>query len=93
MGAMTPHFFNATYSVKVKASFLTICESTAQVKVSSRLGMDGSPPILMDLPPLWCLFGIKIDLVQLFAGLAADLKSKHTGADIHSKGLGQFIQK
>ena len=72
IGAIDGDFFSATYQIKVEGSFgLDICDSDIKEAISSKLGTDGNPIIILDQPVIECMFGIKLDLVKVLAGLGA----------------------
>ena len=86
-----PHFFKANYAVRVKAAFLEICKADIQFAVSSKLGMDGLAPIIMDRHILNCMFGIKIDIIKLLQGLGIKISNGQDEPNLNdpgSNGLG-----
>lgn len=82
----SPYFFKANYHIKVKVLFLTVCDSNIQMAISSRLGMDGNPVVIMDKHVITCMLGIKIDLLKVLGGLGTHISSAENPAAIARPG-------
>jgi hypothetical protein len=66
----SPSFLKAKYHLELKTGPFKVCDSEIQILISSRMGMDGNPIMVLDEEIVDCIFGVEIDLTKIFAGFA-----------------------
>ena len=69
LNSVGPYFLKANYKIKVRALNIDFCKTEVQMAVSTKLGMDGNPAIILNKHVIPCALGIKLDLLPILAGL------------------------